>query len=48
MRDENVVKCGRLKAQTVVKAVNTRNMHGYYAETKEERKFSTGRFRGVP
>ena len=36
MRDENVVKCGRLKAQTVVKAVNTRNMHGYYAETKEE------------
>ena len=36
MRDENVVKCGRLKAQTVVKAVNTRNMHGYYAETKED------------
>lgn len=36
MHDENILKMNRLKAQAVIKGLKSRNMHGYFAETKEE------------
>lgn len=36
MQNENVLKMNRIKAQTVIKGINSRNMHGYFAETKED------------
>ena len=36
MKDANVTKALHLKAEGVIKALASRNMHGYYAETKEE------------
>lgn len=34
--NENIVKRNNLLAQTVIKGLNSRNMTGYYAESKEE------------
>lgn len=34
--NENIAKRNRLLAQTVIKGLQSRNMSGYYAETKEE------------
>ena len=34
--NENIVTRNRLLAQTVIKGLQSRNMEGYYAETKEE------------
>ena len=34
--NENIIKRNQLLAQTVIKGLKSRNMSGYYAETKEE------------
>ena len=36
MQSENILKMNRIKAQAVIKGINSRNMHGYFAETKED------------
>ena len=34
--DQNIVKRNGLLAQTVIKGLKSRNMSGYYAESREE------------
>lgn len=36
MKDANVYKAFRLKADGIIKALKSRNMNGYYAETKKD------------
>ncbi len=36
MQSENILKMNRIKAQTVIRGINSRNMHGYFAETGED------------